>query len=130
MTPMLLMISIAVVILAVAAAHKMKMMNHPTVLLNALIFPSVIMMHHLLTCPQQRLLMSLMYYIKRAKDLISDDGWDFAAIVDSAKTFEDEINLINAISHQPELRWTNKGKQLPWTLNYTVLSFLLNARIT
>ena len=41
-------------------------------------------------------------YIQRAKDLISDDG--FAAIVDSAKTFEDEINLINATSHQPELR--------------------------
>ena len=38
-------------------------------------------------------------YIQRAKDLISDDGWDFAAIVDSAKIFEDEINLINATSH-------------------------------
>ena len=32
-------------------------------------------------------------YIQKAKDLISDDGWDFAAIVDSAKTlnFVDEI---------------------------------------
>ena len=29
-------------------------------------------------------------------------------------------------SHQPELRWSNKGKQPSWTLNYTVLSFLLN----
>ena len=67
-------------------------------------------------------------YIQRAKDLISDDGWDFAAIVDSAKTFEDEINLINATSHQPELRWSNKGKQPSWTLNYTVLSFLLNGQ--
>ena len=55
-------------------------------------------------------------YILRAKDMISDDGWDFAAIVDSAETFEDEINLINATSHQPELRWSNKGKQPSWTL--------------
>ena len=67
-------------------------------------------------------------YIQRAKDLISDDGWDFAAIADFAKTFEDEINLINATSHQPELRWSNKGKQPSWTLNYTVLSFLLNGQ--
>ena len=67
-------------------------------------------------------------YIQKARDLISDDGWDFAAIVDSAKTFEDNISLLNATSHQPELRWSNKGKQPSWTLNYTVLSFLLNGQ--
>ena len=67
-------------------------------------------------------------YIQKARDLISDDGWDFAAIVDSAKTFEDKISLLNATSYQPELRWSNKGKQPSWTLNYTVLSFLLNGQ--
>lgn len=64
-------------------------------------------------------------YIERVRDLISDDGLDFAPIVDSAKTFEDKNSLLNATSH-PELRWRNKGKQPSWTLNYTVLSFLLN----
>ena len=67
-------------------------------------------------------------YIQKARDLISDDGWDFIAIVDSAKTFEDKISLLIVTSHQPELRWSNKGKQPSWTLNYTVLSFLLNGQ--
>ena len=39
-----------------------------------------------------------------------------------------QINLINATSHQLELRWSNKGKQPSWTLNYTVFSFLLNGQ--
>ena len=66
-------------------------------------------------------------YIQKAKDLISDDGCDFAAIVDSAKTlnFVDEISLINTTSHQPELRWSNKGKQPSWTLNYYCTVFSL-----
>ena len=68
-------------------------------------------------------------YIQKARDLISDDGWDFAAIVDSAKTFEDKISLLNATSHQPELRWSNnKGKQPSWNLNYTVLCLLWNGQ--
>ena len=67
-------------------------------------------------------------YIQKAKNLISDDRWEFAAIVDSAKTFVDEISLINATSHQTELRWSKKGKQPSWTLNYTILSFLLNGQ--
>ena len=49
-------------------------------------------------------------YIQKARDLISDNGWDFAVIVDSAKTFKDKISLLNATSHQSELRWNNKGK--------------------
>lgn len=67
-------------------------------------------------------------YIQKAQDLITNDGWDFAAIVGSAKTFKDSISLLNSTSYQPELRWSNKGKQPSWTLNYTVLSFLLNGQ--
>ena len=67
-------------------------------------------------------------YIQKAKGLISNDRWDLSAIVDSAKIFEGKIGLLNATSHQPELRWSNKGKQPSWTLNYTELSFLLNGQ--
>ena len=67
-------------------------------------------------------------YVQKVSDLINDDGWDFAAIVDSAKTFEDKISLINATPYQPGLKWNSKGKQPSWTLNYTVLSFLMNGQ--
>ena len=67
-------------------------------------------------------------YVQKVSDLINDDGWDFAAIVDSAKTFEDKISLLNATPYQPGLKWNSKGKQPSWTLNYTVLSFLMNGQ--
>ena len=49
-------------------------------------------------------------YVQKVSELINDDGWDFAAICDCVKTFEDKISLVNATSYQPGLQWNNKGK--------------------
>ena len=67
-------------------------------------------------------------YVQKVSEFINNDGWDFAAICDCVKTFEDKISSVNAITNQPGLQWNNKGKQPSWNLNYTVLSFLINGQ--
>ena len=126
-----ILVSIVVAFLVVTATHRM---NQLTIFLSALIMttpPSVIMMLYPLTydvSSTTSIIPGGTNYIQKAKDLISNDRWDFPAIVDSAKIFEDRISLQNATSHEPELRWSNKGKHPSWILNYTVLSFLLNGQ--
>ena len=125
-----ILVAIVVAFLVMVATHRM---NQLTVSLSALIImtPHSVINDVLLTDVSSTSISVFpdgTDYIQKARDLISDDGWDFAAIVDSAKTFKDKISLLNVTSHQPELRWSNKGKQPSWTLNYTVLSFLLNGQ--
>ena len=59
---------------------------------------------------------------------MSEDGWNFSSLTDSARVFEDKITLQNETMYKHQLRWSRKGKQLSWELNYTVLSFVMNGQ--
>ena len=39
-----------------------------------------------------------------------------------------KIALQNKTMYKPQLRWSRKGKQPSWELNYMVLSFLMNGQ--
>lgn len=66
--------------------------------------------------------------VQHVMDLMSEDGWNFRSIASSARVFEDKIILQNETMYQPQLRWSRKGKQPSWELNYTVVSFLMNGQ--
>lgn len=61
-------------------------------------------------------------------DLMSEDGWDFSSLEGQARVFDDKLHLHNMTLYRPQLKWSSKGKQPCWELNYTVLSFLMNGQ--
>ena len=61
-------------------------------------------------------------------DLLNEDGWNFSSIQGSAVVFDDRFTIKNEATHKPQLRWSRKGKQPSYELNYMVLSFFMNGQ--
>ena len=66
--------------------------------------------------------------IQHVVDLLNEDGWNFSSVQGSAIVFDDKFKIQNETTYNPQLRWSRKGKQPSYELNYMVLSFLMNGQ--